>query len=166
MPKGLVVYSYPVAYTYVVMDMARNPDYGYLEYVPVGTKEIKVLCVCNPNTVCGCDYPGDPEFVQALGNHTLNDDEHHELMNKNSTHACYLPYLNGTTPTLLVNGTLKIGSTKADPSMPDMPMVTQIYDPCPPGDSGGSLNWEGLSWAVMLGGMAVSTTAHLTVFSF
>lgn len=174
MPSRLVVYRYPVAYNYAVMDLSKSPR-GHMEWVAVGTKEITVLCVCNPKAVCGCDYPGDPDFVQALGNHTLRLKEFktsYTLDDKNSTHVCYMPNLNGTTSTLLINGSLKKGSTKADPSMPDMPMVTKYRDPCPDaaggdtGDSAGSLNWDGLSWAAIFTGIAVSTTTYLTIFSF
>lgn len=111
-------YEYPYPYKYTE---SKRKNYWSTEgytYDNV-TTAIDILCCCTKNSICGCDDPGDASLVQAIVDHYSPFDDYGYSRLHNSTAGCYLS-LNGSN-VFMFNGSLEIGSTKANSSLPDYP---------------------------------------------
>lgn len=67
-------------------------------------EEKPVTCACDPDLTCGCDEPEDTEYLDDL----IGNGNYHELNHTLITVAD----VNGTS-TILINGTLPLGTTAA-----------------------------------------------------
>ncbi|KAK2757730.1 hypothetical protein FQN54_004699 [Arachnomyces sp. PD_36] len=116
-------YCYPYPYRYDYTESSRTYDYdidGY-EYDNT-TTTIDILCCCTDKMPCGCDNAGGKSLVQAIGDHFAGFDDWGEAKLENSTSACYMRI--DDSDTLVVNGSLTVGSTKANSTLPDFPGIT------------------------------------------
>ncbi|KAL4933361.1 uncharacterized protein BDV17DRAFT_107682 [Aspergillus undulatus] len=83
--------------------------YEYRSKYSLSSGSVPVYCVCDPYGLCGCDdHHGNSSFVDAMLAYVGLDGEA-----KNISKACTV-LLDGAT-TILVDGGLSNGSTKADP---------------------------------------------------
>jgi hypothetical protein len=120
-PELLYIYPYPVEFNY--SEVRYNVDAA--DYVNT-TFPVTAVCCCLPESVCGCDYPSAPSFVQAQGDRHVDWEDQKDTDIFNYTGVCYFP-MNGRR-TLFINGTLERGSTKANYSIPEPepPMITRV----------------------------------------
>ena len=116
MPVVAYTYPYPEPYNYTETFLGDS-DFQNV------TKPVDVICRCDENTLCGCDYNGSPAFIKAFGDMHVRE-EYRSSYIYNTTRICYFP-IDGT-PTLLINGTLDPGSTKADSSLPELAQHTEM----------------------------------------
>ncbi len=94
------LYAYPFSMPYYYRN-ANNQN-----------QTIEVTCLCQENSVCGCDDNGNTTYVQqVIGDGTDQP--------KNSSLVVVLPPLANGTQRAYINGTLENGTTVADPNAED-----------------------------------------------
>jgi hypothetical protein len=95
------LYAYPFSTPYYYRN-ANNQN-----------QTIEITCLCQENSVCGCDDNGNTTYVQqVIGDGTDQP--------KNSSLVVVLPPLANGTQRAYINGTLPNGTTAADPNAEDV----------------------------------------------